>query len=203
MYKLFFKFLIFVLFLNFNFSYSMVENPVDVLKNINKNILNIIDNNVDLSEDKLNEVLGNYIISHINFNEMCLWIVGKSLWNSISVNKQNDFIFEFQKLVIKTYSTTLNKYIRSNVIFFPHKNFNVENIKNERKIQISSEIESVENGRNLRVDYRLIFFKESWQLYDLIIEGVSVLKGFQAQFSNDIKRNGIDFVINKIKQHNL
>ena len=203
MYRFIFKFLIIVLFFNCSFSYSLSENPVDCLRNINRNILSIMENNIHLSEDKLNEVVGSYIISHINFNEMCLWIVGKSLWRSISIDKQNDFINEFKKLVLKTYSITLNKYIKYNVIFFPNNNFDIKNIKQNCKIQISSEIEILEGGKNLHVDYRLIFIKNSWQLYDLIIEGVSILKGFQAQFSNDIKKNGIDFIINKIKQHNL
>ncbi|QQG46875.1 MAG: ABC transporter substrate-binding protein [Candidatus Azosocius agrarius] len=188
------------LFINNNFVYSKIENPVEVLRGINKDVLNIVNNNVSLNDNELNEVLGNYIISFIDFNEMCLLIIGKGTWKEIPINKQNDFINEFKKLVIKTYSTTLNKYIKSNVVFFENKND--DKIKYERKIQIFSEIEHFNGGKNLHVDYRLIFHKNSWKLYDLIIEGVSILKGFQAQFSNDVKKNGIDYVINKIRQHN-
>ena len=202
MYSLIFKLFIFLLFININFLFSDVKNPVDVLKNINKDILTIVDKNINLVDEKLNELLGEYIIPYINFDEMCLFIVGKGIWKNLSIDKKNDFIYEFKKLVIKTYSTTLNKYIRSKVIFFENKNFDNQNVQYGRKIQISSEIETIEKGKNLHVDYRMIFYKDSWKLYDLIIEGISILKGFQAQFGNDIKKNGIDFVINRMKQHN-
>lgn len=202
MFKLILKIFFIILFISFNFSYAKVENPIDFLKNINKDILLIVDKNSHLNENKLNEVLGNYIVSHINFNEMCIWIVGKDMWNISPIVKKDEFINEFKRLVIRTYSTTLSRYVKSKVTFFSN-NFLSKDVKHEYRVQISSEIEPLDIGRNLHVDYRLIYNEHSWQLYDLIIEGVSILKGFRAQFGNDAKKYGIDYVINKIKQHNL
>ena len=74
---------------------------------------------------------------------------------------------------------------------------------NNKRIQIKSTI--IRPGKeNISVDYRLIATSEgSWKVYDLIIEGVSILQGFRAQFGDDVKMHGINFVINKIKEHNL
>jgi len=44
--------------------------------------------------------------------------------------------------------------------------------------------------------------KGSWKVYDITIEGVSLLKGFKSQFSQDIQQGGLDPVIHKMKEHN-
>ncbi len=51
-----------------------------------------------------------------------------------------------------------------------------------------------QNKNNIRVDYRLIKQNNKWYVYDIIIEGVSILQGFQAQFSNEIRQKGLDAV---------
>lgn len=197
-----FKLLFIFFFILLNFCYANTKTPIDILKNINEDILVIVDKNSDLDVDKLNEVLGDYIVSYINFNEMCSWIVGKNIWKNVPCDKKDEFIKEFQKLVIRTYSATLSKYIKSKVVFFSNEKFDQKFFKEDSKVQVSSEIELIENGKILKVDYRFIFSHDVWLLYDLIIEGVSILKGFQAQFSGDVKKNGIEFVINRIKKHN-
>ena len=72
-----------------------------------------------------------------------------------------------------------------------------------KRIQISSKIHK-SNGQLIQVEYRLIADENGdWKVYDLIIEGISILKGFQAQFSNQIRQNGLRSVTEQIKQHNL
>ena len=68
----------------------------------------------------------------------------------------------------------------------------------QKRIQISSEVHQL-SGKNISVDYRLVLKNDYWLIYDLIVDGISFLKGFQIQFSDDIKKEGLNFVINKMK----
>ena len=58
------------------------------------------------------------------------------------------------------------------------------------------------NKDNLSVDYRLVSKENTWKVYDVIIEGVSILNGFRAQFGDYIRQHGLVAVTEKIKQHN-
>ncbi len=74
---------------------------------------------------------------------------------------------------------------------------------NKERIQVSSTmIRQTTKKDTIRLDYRLIKKDNKWYVYDIIIEGVSILQGFQAQFSNLIRQKGLPTVITQIQEHN-
>ena len=115
---------------------------------------------------------------------------------SNDVTVRNEFISAFKVLVVRTYATALNSYSNETVDFAPQK---IDTSKN--RIQVTSWIKRL-NKDNIRLDYRLIKHGDGWLVYDIIIEGVSIIQGFQAQFSEKIKQQGLDSVIAEIKTHN-
>jgi phospholipid transport system substrate-binding protein len=52
------------------------------------------------------------------------------------------------------------------------------------------------------VNYRLVLVGSDWKLYDLSVEGVSMLDSFRSQFSELLAQGDMDALINKLSSHN-
>lgn len=197
------KVLLVSMVLSFNLfgSYTLAagqKDPVQFLHSITDKVLTELKHSHDAHKNinEVNRIVDNFIMPNVDFDEMCQWIVGRAIWAKAIESERDNFSKELKQLLIKTYSTTLNNYTEEK-IEFQHYSGDTS----MKRIQIKSTVIRP-NKENLSVDYRLIAKEDSWKVYDLIIEGVSILQGFRAQFSDDIKRNGIKSVTEKIKEHN-
>lgn len=170
------------------------EDPILMLKGITNNVLSALKANPN-SRD-IYALVDQYILPYVDFNEMSLWVAGKTAWHKASESSRERFVAAFKILVVHTYATALNSYSNEKVDFIPQK---IDYSKS--RVQISSLIIRP-NKENIRLDYRLIRHENQWKVYDIIIEGVSIVQGFQAQFSDEIRRDGLEKVISKIQEHN-
>ena len=179
-----------------------VKNPGDpivMLREVSTQVLRALKENstvIKNNNSKLYEVVDAYILPHVDFNEMALWVAGKTAWAKASEQTKQEFVEAFKILVVRTYATALLNYTNETIDFANQK---VDATKD--RIQISSRIVRPQKEA-VRVDYRLIKHENEWKVYDIIIEGVSILQGFQAQFSDKIRQEGLQKVIVQIQEHN-
>lgn len=172
-------------------------DPVQMLSNLADRTLGQINSQKDaISKDKLvlHRILERTVIPKVDFNEMAIWIAGKKAWRGASESERAKFIKEFKILVLRTYSHFLMGVSDEKLTFKPVGR------TNGKRLQISGTI-TKSDGEVIDVDYRLIDVG-SWKIYDIVVQGVSLLKGFQAQFSDRIRREGLSSVIKEIEEHN-
>jgi phospholipid transport system substrate-binding protein len=197
MYKYLIKLLLFtVFFCSINISFA-AGDPVQMLSNLADTTLGKLHTyDVEIKKDKkvLYKILRQTIIPHVDFNEMALWIAGKSAWRGASEKERNEFISEFEILVLRTYSHFLLGVSDEKLTFKSGRQ------SNGKRLQVSGTI-TRSNGEVIDVDYRLVDVGQ-WKIYDIVVQGVSLLKGFQAQFSDKIRKKGLAIVIQEIAEHN-
>jgi len=186
------KILILILLLITNLVYSNDKNPSNFIKNIiNECKPALIKENADFLEKTMEK--------YVDFNEISIWIAGKKKWLDASNDEKNLFIKELKKLMLKTYSKTVYHYIDAEVEFITPKITN--NIELSKRTQISSIMKK--NNKNVSIIYRLIKNNDSWLVFDIIIEGISILKSLKTQYSEIIRLHGLDAAISKIRISNL
>jgi phospholipid transport system substrate-binding protein len=176
------------------------ESPVVMLENVTKNVMIKLKNNSQTLKhepEQVYPIIDAVILPHIDFAEMARWVVGRNAWHSADNATRECFVDDFKRFVVKNYTHFLVKFRNEKVIFFPLR----QKIKNQRDIQVSSEIQK-EDGSPIRMDYRLIRQNNTWKVYDIIIEGVSLLQGYEEQFANAVKTGGVSAVIEEIRRHN-
>ncbi|MBT4964242.1 MAG: ABC transporter substrate-binding protein [Francisellaceae bacterium] len=184
------------IFCSINTSFA-AGDPVQMLSKLADTTLTEIHTyNVEIKKDKkvLYKILEQTIIPHVDFNEMALWIAGKSSWRGASEKERNEFISEFKILVLRTYSHFLLGVSDEKLTFKPNRH------SNGKRLQVSGTIIR-SNGEVIDIDYRLVDVGQ-WKIYDVVVQGVSLLKGFQAQFSDKIRKKGLTIVIQEIAEHN-
>lgn len=170
--------------------YSKQENPYSFIENIIEKTKPCIVNNENECLEKLMEM-------YLDINEVSVWISGKNIWLNSSEKIKLEFSKEIKKLILKTYIRTINYYIDSDVEFIKNKNDDSEYNKTQKRIQVLSIMKK--NGKNVYITYRLVKNNDSWLVFDVIIEGISILRSLQTQYSGLIKEKGLENVIQKIK----
>lgn len=171
-------------------------DPVQFLHHITDQVLTNIKEKQQHNENSVEKIINQIIMPNVDFDEMGKWIAGRSTWDKCTGSEQEDFIKQIKYMLIKTYAATLNNYSEEK-IEFQHYAGDLS----VKRIQIKSKVIRA-NKDNLSVDYRLVSKENTWKVYDVIIEGVSILNGFRAQFGDDIRQHGLVAVTEKIKQHN-
>ena len=175
------------------------EDPIKMLQDITSNVLQALRKRSDHADLKgIYSLVDKYILPYADFDEMSQWVAGRKAWGKASEQTKQAFMDAFKVLVVRTYATALNSYTNEKVSFGKQK----LDLTKDRIQVTSTVIRTDEKKENIRVDYRLLKKDNKWYVYDIIIEGVSILQGFQAQFSNDIKQKGLEKVTAQIQEHN-
>jgi len=170
----------------------------------NINPLTFIENIIDESKPALlkrdDNFLEKIMEKYIDFNEVALWIVGKKLWFNSNDFEKSKFISELKTLMLKTYSKTAYNYITYDIEFIKPNSFEENEFFKNKRVQVSSVIKK--NDRNINISYRLIKHSNSWLVFDVIIDGVSILKSLRVQYSDIARQQGLIACINAIEKNN-
>jgi phospholipid transport system substrate-binding protein len=117
------------------------------------------------------------ILPYVDIEGMSRSVVGRDIWYQASIDQQTSFSKAFTHVVVQTYSSAFDAYSDETIQFFPMR----EDIQNTKRILVHSQIMRT-NAPPITLDYRLIRFNQHWKIYDLNIEGISLLQSFYSQF---------------------
>jgi len=178
---------------------SPAKEPPDVLlKRLTQEMITALrEQDAQLKENPslIFKIVDEILVPYIDWAAMAKWVIGRNAWLKASEAEQNRFVVAFQGLLIRTYAATLRAYNNQTIEYFPLRG----EIKD--RVQVMSLIK--EPGRDpIRVTYRLADKGEVWKVYDISIEGVSLLKGFQSQFAADLQQGGLGELIKRLQDHN-
>lgn len=176
------------------------QSPDVLLKNISDRMLARLDrqkatlkSNAGVVYNLVEEIL----LPHVDKTGMARSVVGRSAWFNASPATRTRFTNEFTTLVVRTYSTALATYTNETIEFHPVRG----GYAGKSRVQVSSLI--VRNGApNVPVDYRLILKGDRWYIYDMSVEGVSLLQSFRSQFAGELSRNNLASLVDSLAKHN-
>jgi phospholipid transport system substrate-binding protein len=145
---------------------------------------------------KINEFVHSVIYPHADFDLISSLVLGK-LWKEAAEAEKDAFKKEFQTLLIRTYSRAFVEFKEWSVRFLP-----ITPDEDERKVMVKTEI--LQPGlQPIAVNYRMLHTKGEWKVYDILIEGVSLVTNYRTSFKNEVERTGsLQEVINQLAKRN-
>jgi len=145
---------------------------------------------------KITEFVHTVIYPHADFDLISSLVLGK-LWKDASADEKDRFKKEFQMLLIRTYSRAFVEFKDWSIRFLP-----VNPEEDERKVMVKTEI--LQPGlQPIAVNYRMLNSKGDWKVYDILIEGVSLVTNYRTSFKNEVERTGsLQEVINQLAKRN-
>jgi len=147
-----------------------------------------LDTDATFLKDKMNDL----VIPKLDIVFMSKLILGKKTWVSSSDNQKKQFQNAFKGLMVRTYMKSLSAFDGEKIKFLPYTPGKRANIAKVKSIYLLSEGE-------LPVNYRLIANdSKEWKVFDIIIDGVSLLKNYRSDFRDHIDTHGIDSLISNL-----
>jgi phospholipid transport system substrate-binding protein len=137
------------------------------------------------------------IVPHADISEMSKRVLPAQTWNNATSSQRQRFQRAFTNLLVHTYASALANYNDQTLRFYPVRG----GYAGRSTVQVKSVIERPD-GPSVAVDYRLILRGSSWKLFDLNVEGVSMLESFRSQFADQLSQGNIDALITKLSTHN-
>ena len=147
----------------------------------------------DLSSERVKELVEELVIPSVDFVVMSRWVVGK-YWRKMSKEQKKEFTLLFRELLIKTYAGSLPEFVDYEINYFPYKH----NIKS-KKASIRMEIDRTE-GPKVPIAFKLRKNKKKeWKVYDVLVDGISLIANYRTTFSSIAKKKGVSGLIDKLK----
>ncbi|MCK4841301.1 MAG: ABC transporter substrate-binding protein [Methylococcales bacterium] len=155
-----------------------IENISNALKD------KMLDENFVKDFALINIFVNKTIDPHVDFNRITALVLGK-LWKRVTKEQKKLFKKEFHTLLVRTYSRAFLEFKDWSIRYLPLK------IKeNSKKIIVKTEI--LQPGiQPLAVNYRMVRNKRGeWKIYDIMIEGVSLVTNYRTSIKNEFKKSG-------------
>jgi phospholipid transport system substrate-binding protein len=130
--------------------------------------------------------------SGFDFREMSQRVIGKE-WRELTPEKQDHFQKLFTKLLENAYIGKFESYSGQEIQFLG------ERLKDERAV-VSTQIEN--NGVLIPIDYVMVKKEAKWMVYDINIEGVSLVRNYMEQFKSILRRDKFDGLVKLLEEKN-
>ena len=181
-------------------SFAEAAMAPDVLvKNTSEDVLEIIKEDKDIQEGnqhKLFALTEEKILPNFNFNTVSRLVLGKN-WVRATPSQKAAFQTEFKSLLLRTYATALSKYKNQTIEFKPFKMQ-----PNDTVVTVKSLIKQP-GAQAITLDYSLEKQVDgSWKVFDIVVEGVSLVTNYRSQFAQEIRQNGLDSLTKKLAEKN-
>jgi len=186
-------------FMAISASAQAMPEPQALVKEASDNMLKALkDNEAELDQDpqKIFSLVQEILIPHFDFERMARLALGRS-WRDASAEQQERFVEEFRLLLVRTYATAMLEYTNEEIRFMPFRD-DIE------KGRVNVPMEVIQpNGPSIPMVLSLYKNKQDeWKVYDVKIEGISLVTNYRSSFNRDIRTNGMDALIESLSKRN-
>lgn len=171
----------------------------DVLaKSVTDEVITILRSDKDINAGnpgKLMDLIETKVLPHFNFTRMTRLAVGKN-WRKASPQQRGMLVEEFRVLLVRTYATAFTSYRDQTITYRP-----LRMRPEDDDVVVKSQV--VQPGRPpVAVDYNMEKTSNGWKVYDVAIEGVSLVQNYRSTFNGEVQRAGIDGLIKALDSKN-
>ena len=143
------------------------------------------------TKDEQVAAIGTQIETIFDFTELSKRSLGRE-WKKMSAEQQKEFVGLFKQLLQGVYADRLLAYSDQKVIF------DKETMLKKGRAEVQSYLQT-SDGNKIPLFYRLTDKSGSWKVYDVIIEGVSMVKNYRTQFKKILSKGSHDKLLQVLR----
>ena len=180
------------------FAATAQEAPDALVKRVADEVLTVLRTDKELQSGNTRraiELVEQKVLPNFNFTRMTRLALGKE-WNKATPEQQQKLTAEFKTMLVRTYSNALTGYKNQALRY---KTFKMN--PGDKEVVVQSEI--VRPGAPLLpIDYSLEKLDGGWKVYDVVVDGISLVVSYRDQFSQEVRINGVDGLIKALAAKN-
>lgn len=179
-------------------SFAADENPAAMVKDVTQKVLQ------KLSEDKkrlksdasvVNEYVNEFVLPNFDFEYMSQLVLGK-YWRKTTAAEKSAFTDQFRMLLVRTYANSLTNYSDQEVEYLPWRPG-----ADPDDTKVGVEIIPAA-GPSIPIDYALHRVAGKWKVYDVSVDGLSLVTNYRRSFGKKVKDEGVAALISDLKAKN-
>jgi phospholipid transport system substrate-binding protein len=173
--------------------------PQALVKQATDDMLKALKDNeaeLETNPDKIYELVEAILMPHLDFEKMSKLALGKN-WRNANDEQRVRFIEEFRLLLVRTYSTAMLEYTDEEIRFLPFRDD-----LSRKRVTVPMEVLQP-GGPSIPMALSLYQNKEeAWKVYDVKIDGISLVTTYRSSFANEIRSGGMDKLIESLAERN-
>ena len=147
----------------------------------------------ETDEEFLRDKMNSTVMPKLDIQLMSKIILGKKIWTNLTESQKDEFVEAFKYRMTSTYMKSITAFDGEKVVFLPYEPGKRENIAYVKSKYLIP-------GGDISVDYRLIKKSDEWKVYDIIFDGISLMKNYRADFREHVSQSGIDSLIISLRK---
>jgi phospholipid transport system substrate-binding protein len=172
--------------------------PEELVRKVTTDVLDAIKSDKQLQAGDRKKALAlaeQKVLPHVDFTEAVKLAAGRS-WNSATPEQQQKLASEFRSMLIRIYSNAIDTYRGQTMRVLP-----LRMPPNATEVTVRNQY--IRQGQPpVPVEYAMKKTPEGWKIYDITIEGVSLVLTYRAEFEQISRTSGIDGLIKRLQEKN-
>ena len=145
----------------------------------------------DLAQEVKNQKIIEIITPMFDFPLMAKLTLGREYWTGLTPEQKERFTQLFIDRLRTSYLARITLYTDEKVVYRP-------SVKIKQKIHIPTDL--VSKDKMISILYKFHESGSSWKIYDLEIQGVSIIRSYRSQFHQFLKSGTIDDLLAKLEK---
>ncbi|OOZ37452.1 hypothetical protein BOW51_02405 [Solemya velesiana gill symbiont] len=174
------------------------NTPTDLVKETSEKILAEVASRKDeLTEfpGRIYGLVDEIVLPKFDFIRMSRQVLGK-YWRRATEAEQVQFTSAFRELLVRTYATALLNYSDQEIKYLPSRM-----VDGAEEVTVNTEV-SEPGAPAIPINYSLYQNGDTWLVYDVVIDGVSLVSNYRTSFASQIRRYKLAGLIKKLEKRN-
>jgi phospholipid transport system substrate-binding protein len=174
------------------------DSPDQLVQKVTEDVLATIKSDKQLQagdRQKALKLAEEKVLPHIDFEEATRLAVGRA-WSQASPEQRKTLIEEFRKMLVRTYSNGIESYQGQTLKILPSRGKQGGDDATVRAQFVRA------GGQPLPLEFQARRTDKGWKIYDISIEGVSLVLTYRSEFDAVVKQGGIDSLIKRLREKN-
>ena len=172
------------------------EKMISVLSNTLIKALNDQREELEGSPEKIKAFAKTYVLPYVDTPKMARYVMGR-YWRTTTEQQQSAFEQEFTTMLMRSYSQSLLKLSITSVVVKPQV------VEKPGRVTVASEV-TQSDGNKTDVIYRAYLNRDTglWMVYDVSVEGISMLLNYRTTYTSEFGKRSVDEVISSMREQN-
>jgi phospholipid transport system substrate-binding protein len=179
-------------------SLAQETNPDQLVQKITNEVLEAIKSDKQLAagdKQKALKLAEEKVLPYIDFEEATRLAVGRA-WSQAKPEQKRKLVAEFRNMLVRTYSNALGGYEGQTLKVLPARGKQDPEDTTVRTQYLR------QGAPPLPIDFQMRKTGAGWKVYDITVEGVSLVLTYRSEFDAVVKQEGIDGLIKRLAQKN-
>jgi phospholipid transport system substrate-binding protein len=172
--------------------------PEELVKKVTSEVMEALKNDKQLAQgdrQRAIKLAEEKVLPHVDFEESTRLAVGRA-WAKATPEQKKRLTQEFRNMLLRTYSNAIQPYEGQQMKVMP-----VRMKPGDTEVTVQNQF--MRGGAQpVKIDYSMRKADQGWKIYDIVVEGVSLVLTYRSEFDAVVKQEGIDGLIKRLAQKN-